>query len=94
MLLDSEAAKRADHGGCPVTGLAAEFDPFIEPYLSNPYPFWLRAREQQPVFYSPQIDYWVVTRYDDIKAIFSDPQTFSAGNAQTPIRPLAPRVIA
>ena len=92
MLLDSEAGKRADNDGCPLTGLAAGFDPFVEPYLSDPYPFWLRAREQEPVFYSPQIDYWVVTRYEDIKAIFSDPQTFSAGNAQTPIRPLAPQV--
>jgi cytochrome P450 len=92
MLLDSEAGKRADNDGCPITGLAAGFDPFVEPYLSDPYPFWLRAREQEPVFYSPQIDYWVVTRYEDIKAIFSDPQTFSAGNAQTPIRPLAPQV--
>jgi cytochrome P450 len=92
MLLDSEAGKRADNDGCPIKGLAAEFDPFVEPYLSDPYPFWLRAREQEPVFYSPQLDYWVVTRYDDIKAIFSDPQTFSAGNAQTPIRPLAPQV--
>ncbi len=52
----------------------------------------MRARGQEPVFFSPQIDYWVVTRYRDIKAIFSDPQTFSAGNAQTPIRPLAPEV--
>ena len=89
MLLDSESRKQADDNGCPVTGLAAGFDPFVEPYLSDPYPFWMRAREQEPVFFSPQIDYWVVTRYEDIKAIFSDPQTFSAGNAQTPIRPLA-----
>ncbi len=92
MLLDSESRTRATDNGCPVTGLAAEFDPFVEPYLSDPHPFWFRAREQEPVFYSPQIDYWVVTRYEDIKAIFSDPQTFSAGNAQTPIRPLAPQV--
>jgi cytochrome P450 len=73
--------------------MAAGFDPFVDPYLSDPYPFWSRAREQEPVFFSPQIDCWVVTRYEDIKAVFSDPQTFSAGNAQTPIRPLAPQVM-
>lgn len=92
MLLDSESGKRTNDNGCPVSGLAAGFDPFVAPYLSDPYPFWLRAREQEAVFYSPQIDYWVITRYEDIKAIFSDPETFSAGNAQTPIRPLAPEV--
>jgi cytochrome P450 len=89
MLLDPDSRKRADDSGCPVTGIAAEFDPFVEPYLSDPYPFWLRARAQEPVFFSPQLDYWVVTRYEDIKAIFGDPRTFSAGNAQTPIRPLS-----
>jgi cytochrome P450 len=35
----------------------------------------------------------VVTRYEDIKLIFADPKTFSAANAQTPIKPLAPEVV-
>ena len=30
------------------------------------------SRDQEPVFYSPKLGYWVVTRYDDIKAIFRD----------------------
>jgi cytochrome P450 len=34
-----------------------------------------------------------VTRYEDIKAIFADPKTYSAGNAQTPIKPLPPQVV-
>ena len=46
------------------------------------------------MFYSPELDYWVVTRYEDIKAIFADPKTFSASIAQTPIKPLAPDVVA
>ena len=28
---------------------------------------WLRARQSEAVFYSPELDYWVVTRYEDIK---------------------------
>src|SRR5690349_4181353 len=91
MQLDSDSKRRGAQ--CPVTGLAAEFDPFVDPYLSNPYAFWLRARATDPVFYSPDIDYWVITRYEDIKAIFADPKTFSAANAQTPIRPLAAEVL-
>jgi cytochrome P450/ferredoxin-NADP reductase len=35
------------------------------------------AREQEPVFYSPKIGYWVVTRYADVKAVFRDNQLFS-----------------
>jgi hypothetical protein len=93
MLIDDDAKRRAQASRCPVAGIGLEFDPFVDPYLADPYPFWARARLSEPVFYSPEIDYWVVTRYEDIKAIFADPKTFSAGNAQTPIKPLAPEVI-
>lgn len=93
MLLDSNAREPIDETACPAHGLGAEFNPFEEPFLTDPYSFWQRAREQAPVFFSSELDYWVVTRYDDIKAVFSDPATFSAANAQTPIRPLAPDVV-
>jgi cytochrome P450 len=94
MLIDDDARRHASAGGCPVTGIGREFDPFVDPYLADPYPFWLRARQSEPVFYSPELDYWVVTRYEDIKAVFADPKAFSASIAQTPIKPLAPEVVA
>jgi cytochrome P450 len=76
---------------CPVTGssLAEIFDPFD---LTDPYPFYERARREEPIFYSPQLKYWVVTRYEDIKAIFKDPLTFSAEIAQSPYRPLSDKI--
>jgi cytochrome P450 len=94
MLIDDDARRRTEAGGCPVTGIGREFDPFVDPYLADPHPFWMRARQSGPVFYSPELDYWVVTRYEDIKAVFADPKTFSASIAQTPIKPLAPDVVA
>lgn len=45
------------------------------------------------MFYSPELDYWVVTRCEDIKAIFADTKTFSASITQSPIKPLAPEVV-
>jgi len=87
------ANTRSTAAVCPVTGIGGEFDPFVDPYLGDPYAFWLKARTAEPVFYSPELDYWVVTRYEDIKLIFADPKTFSAANAQTPIKPLAPEVV-
>jgi cytochrome P450 len=93
MLIEDNARGQADASRCPVTGSEQAFDPFVDPYLADPYQFWSRARGSDPVFYSPELDYWVVTRYEDIKAIFADPKTFSAANAQTPIKPLAPGVI-
>lgn len=88
-----DRARKGNASQCPVTGMGREFNPFTGPYLADPYLFWQRARQTEPVFYSSELDYWVVTRYEDIKAIFADPKTFSASNAQTPIEPLAPEVV-
>jgi cytochrome P450 len=49
------------------------------------------AREQEPVFYSPQLGYWVVTRFDDIKAVFRDNITFSPRSRWRRSRPRARR---
>ena len=76
-----------DRAGCPVTGLGAEFDPFRSPYLDDPYEFFARARTSEPVFYSPEIDHWVVSRYDDVKRVLRDVESFSAHNVQDPVTP-------
>ncbi|MDN5844026.1 MAG: cytochrome P450, partial [Alcaligenaceae bacterium] len=70
---------------CPVDQMAAEFDPFQDAYMENTAEFVRWAREQAPVFYSPKIDYWVVTRYEAMKDIFRDPHTFSPSNVLEPV---------
>ncbi|MGF6770262.1 cytochrome P450/ferredoxin-NADP reductase [Paraburkholderia sp. GAS199] len=84
-----EAAPAAP-GGCPVSHRAAEFDPFGDGYQQDPPEYVRWAREQEPVFYSPRLGYWVVTRYDDIKAIFRDNLTFSPSIALEKITPTGP----
>ncbi len=74
---------------CPITSLSAAFDPLD---LSDPFPLLAHARREQPVFYSPAIDYWVVTRYDDVKAIFRDHETYTAANTISPIVPFSEAV--
>jgi cytochrome P450/ferredoxin-NADP reductase len=73
--------------GCPVSHRAAEFDPFEDAYQQDPPEYVRWAREQEPVFYSPKLGYWVVTRYEDIKAIFRDNITFSPSIALEKITP-------
>ena len=41
--------------------------------------------------YDERIDCWVVSRYDDVKAVFEDWETFSSENAQAPVRERGPR---
>ncbi len=67
----------------------AAFDPLD---LRDPFSLLARAQQQQPVFYSPAIDYWVVTRHADIKTIFRDHHRYSAANTITPIVPFSDAV--
>ncbi|MGW5523066.1 cytochrome P450 [Gordonia sp. NPDC003950] len=77
-------------GRCPVSNFAAEFNPFDEAYLQDPYSVFARARADEPVFYSPEIDYWVVSTYDDVLAIFRDTESYSATAAGELIKPPCP----
>jgi cytochrome P450 len=70
--------------GCPVRH---DFDPFGGSYLADPYAWFADARADTPVFYSPLIDHWVVTGYDDVRWVMRDSDTFSAANAQDPVTP-------
>jgi cytochrome P450 len=72
--------------GCPYHKISEDFQPFD---LSNPFPFYKKSRDEQPVFYSQELGYYVVTRYDDIKAIFSNWKTYTSENAQSPFKPMA-----
>ncbi|MEM7124918.1 MAG: cytochrome P450 [Chloroflexota bacterium] len=69
---------------CPLSHFSATFDALD---LTNPFPLLKNARSEEPIFYSPEIDYWVITRYEDIKAIFQDHDSFTAENTITPIVP-------
>lgn len=76
--------------GCPVGGLGARFDPF-EGEPTKIYPLYAEARRSEPVFYSPEIDYWVVTRFDDVRAALGgDPAVYSAAVVLDLIKPLCP----
>jgi cytochrome P450 len=69
--------------------VARDFDPFE---IGDPFDFYARVREEEPVFFSEQLGYWVVSRYEDIIAIFKDPRTFSSENTQAPYKPRPPEV--
>lgn len=70
--------------------VGASYDPFRDPMLSDPYPFFALARRAAPVFYAPAIDHWVVSRREDVTRVFKDTDTYSASNTIAPISPLTP----
>jgi hypothetical protein len=52
-----EGAERNGTGPSEAQSLAERFDPFQDPYLADPYPFFAPTRAATPVFYSPDLDY-------------------------------------
>ena len=80
--------------GCPVSANAAAFDPFEPAYLQDPAAYVRWSREEEPVFYSPQLGYWVVTRYEDVKAVFRDNILFSPSIVLEKLTPGGPETVA
>jgi pimeloyl-[acyl-carrier protein] synthase len=49
------------------------FNPLLPEFHADPYPFYRRLREQDPVHQSP-LGFWVLTRYDDCVTALRDPR--------------------
>ncbi|MFT5711088.1 MAG: cytochrome P450 [Halioglobus sp.] len=46
-----------------------------------------KARSTRPVEFLPDINYWAVSKYDDIKTLLSDKDNYSAQITLEPLRP-------
>ena len=73
------------------TGLGAQYKPFEHHGM---YELFTRARAHEPVFFCPEINYWVVTTRDDILPMLQDVARFSADIALAPATPLTPEALA
>jgi cytochrome P450 len=49
------------------------FNPMDPAFLADPYPTYRRLRTEDPVHHSP-LDFWVLTRYEDVVAALRDPR--------------------
>ncbi|MDZ4265050.1 MAG: cytochrome P450 [Mycobacterium sp.] len=54
------------------------FDPFSEEFFTSPYETYSRMRDEAPVYYSAEFDFYALTRHEDVAAAFKDHQTFSS----------------
>jgi cytochrome P450/ferredoxin-NADP reductase len=79
---------------CPFSRRAAEFDAFEGPYQLDPADALRWSRAQEPVFFSPKLGYWVVGRYEHVKAVFRDNITFSPSVALEKVTPNSPEANA
>lgn len=52
---------------------------FLDPeVIQCPYPAYDRLLAEAPVYHDPGTGFYVVTRYDDVRSILLDPETFSS----------------
>lgn len=70
--------------GCPVSHTVPWFEPTFQ---YDPYPLLSGFREEAPVFFDPELDHYVVTRYEDIEQVLTDRTTFASANASSPLWP-------
>ncbi len=61
--------------------VAVQYNPFIPDVHANPYPMYARLRAEDPIHWSPLMEAWVLTRYDDVAAVLTDSR-FSADRRQ------------
>lgn len=80
-------AEQLSPTGCPVSHQAADFSFFQRDYQEAPAQALAWSRSSEPVFYNPESDYWVVSRYEDVKTVLSGFQKFSAAITLAPVTP-------
>jgi len=62
------------------TPLGAAFDP-LHIQVETPYAFYAQLRQEEPITFSPLLNAYLVSRYDDIRSILSQPDLFLSRDA-------------
>ena len=80
-----------DLQSCPFSSgkLGERFRPYEQEGM---FEILKEARESEPVFYNGELSCWVVTKKNDVQAIFRDPDRFSASNSQSPVNAFSSEV--
>src|SRR5512143_3042587 len=52
-----------------------------EEFVLTPYPVIARLRAEDPVHFVPGLGFWMVTRYDDVRQLFTDPNATNDARA-------------
>ena len=47
------------------------FDPYSDDFYNGPYETYRRMREEAPVYYNEQYDFYALTRHEDVAAAYA-----------------------
>lgn len=62
---------------------AVAFDPFSEEFFNDPYPIYRRLRDEAPVYHSEDLNFYALSRHEDVAAAFKDFDTYSSARGVT-----------
>jgi len=54
------------------------FNPVSQDYFDNPYEIYRRMRDEAPIYYDEEEDFYALTRHADVAAAFKDHDSFSS----------------
>jgi cytochrome P450 len=54
------------------------FDPFSEEFFNGPWDIYRRLREEAPVYYSEEHDFYALSRHEDVALAYKDFETYSS----------------
>ncbi|OBC01042.1 cytochrome [Mycobacterium sp. 852013-50091_SCH5140682] len=54
------------------------FDPFSEEFFNDPFDIYRRMREDAPLYYNAELDFYALTRHDDVAAALKNHDAFSS----------------
>ena len=56
------------------------FSPYDYRIHEDPYPVYARLRDEAPLYRNEELDFWAISRHEDVVAAFRDPSQFSSAN--------------
>ena len=54
------------------------FDPYDVELIADPYPMFARLREEAPLYYNEEFDFYALSRFADVNKALIDHETFSS----------------
>jgi cytochrome P450 len=58
---------------------AVYYDPYKVEITADPYPVFRRLREEAPLYYNPEYDFYAVSRFEDVERGLADRDTYISG---------------
>lgn len=57
------------------------WDPYRPDIGSDPYPVFRRLRDEAPLYYNKEYDFYAVSRFSDVERCLADRETFSSARS-------------